>query len=430
MTIVRKMVLTLLTWEARLMLFRFKPRIIAITGSVGKTSTKDAIFTALSEHTHVRKSEKSFNSEFGVPLTILGEETGWRNPMSWLFILVRGFFKIVFTQEYPSTLVLEVGADHPGDMRKIASWLRPHIAVVTGIPEIPVHVSQFASVDELVAEKQELVRHTRKDGHVILCGDFAYTKMMRELCLRPITFGFLETNDYVGTHEEIVYGADSKPTGIQFRTTKSGASVPVVLRGVLGSAHVYPVLAACAVAEVCGIDLVSAARAFERHDPAPGRMRIIEGTNGATIIDDTYNASPIALESALKTLALLAAGGRKIAVLGDMLELGEYSRDAHLRIGAHAASIVSELYTVGKEAEIFAEGAASTGLNPDRVHIFPEDGAKAAAERLRAHIQEGDVILVKGSQGRRMERTVKHLMLQPEKAHELLVRQSSEWLQR
>jgi UDP-N-acetylmuramoyl-tripeptide--D-alanyl-D-alanine ligase len=115
---IKKLTLTVITWEAKAVLVRHKPFIIGVTGNLGKTSTKDAIYAVMKDHAHVRRSEKSMNSEFGVPLTILGEKSGWNNPLKWLIIIIRGFF-VPFAKDYPTHLVLEIGADRPGDIKSI-----------------------------------------------------------------------------------------------------------------------------------------------------------------------------------------------------------------------------------------------------------------------------------------------------------------------
>src|SRR4051812_26568792 len=130
MNFFKQLIVAVLTAEARLILSRHKPRVIAVSGSVGKTATKDAIYAALGAHLHVRKSEKSMNSEFGVPLTILGLHSGWRNPLKWIWILGNGLWIALTGKIYPKWLVLEIGADRPGDIRKIAKWVRPDIVVL------------------------------------------------------------------------------------------------------------------------------------------------------------------------------------------------------------------------------------------------------------------------------------------------------------
>src|SRR2546426_1057325 len=119
----KSLIVALLTWEARLVLRKYRPRIVAVTGSVGRTSTKDAVYALLAGSARVRRSEKSFNSEIGLPLTVLGVPNAWHNPLRWLQNFFDGLFLILFTAPYPEWLVLEVGADRPGDIRSLASWL-------------------------------------------------------------------------------------------------------------------------------------------------------------------------------------------------------------------------------------------------------------------------------------------------------------------
>lgn len=426
----KRFVVIILTWEARLVLRRYKPHIIAVTGSVGKTTTKDAIFAALSPHFFMRKSEKSFNSELGVPLTILGLETGWRNPLAWALNIMRGALIIILGAPYPQWLVLEVGADRPGDIRSIARWLRPDIAVITGVPEVPVHVEYFSSPEEVVREKRALAEYVKPGGAVILNGD---DMRMREIynAFRGVshTYGFGNDNDYAASHDEVLY-EDGTATGMYFRVNHGGSSVPVSVSGALGAPRVYGALAALAVAEEVGVDFVSASTSLTSWTPPPGRMRIVQGLRGSTIIDDTYNSSPVAALSALDTLRSMRTHGRRIAILGDMLELGKYSADAHRSVGARAAQSADLLITVGFRARAIAEAALDNGLRDLNVRSYERHESQRAGRELKEEIQPGDIILVKGSQSMRMERTVLELMAEPAKASELLVRQDAEWLSR
>lgn len=426
----KKLVVQILTWEARLVLKRYKPRVVAVTGSVGKTTTKDAIFAAISPHLFVRKSEKSFNSELGVPLTILGLETGWRNPFIWVLNIVRGLALVLFRTPYPQWLILEVGADRPGDIRSIARWLRPDIAVITGVPEIPVHVEFFSSPEEVVREKRALAEYVQPGGAVILNGD---DPRMREIytAFRGIshTYGFSSENDFAASHDEILYEA-GVPTGVYFRVNHVGSSVPVSVRGALGAPRIYGALAALAVAEAVGVDYVSASHSLAAWAPPPGRMRIIEGINGSTLIDDTYNSSPVAALSALDTLHAIATTGKKIALMGDMLELGKYSADAHRGVGARAAQSAHLLITVGFRARAMAEAALDNGLRDEQIRQYEQNESERAGHELKTEVGTGDVILIKGSQSMRMERAVLELMREPQRAAELLVRQDEEWLNR
>jgi UDP-N-acetylmuramoyl-tripeptide--D-alanyl-D-alanine ligase len=169
----KHIVVSLLTWEARMVIHRNRPFIIAVTGSVGKTTTKDAIAAVLSGtgKTTVRKSEKSFNSEIGLPLTILGLSNAWRNPFLWLMRIMQGLFIVLSPGRYPEVLVLEIGADHPGDIARVGKWLKPNVAVVTRLPDRPVHVEFFSSPEEVKKEKSELVKALRPDGVYIANAD-------------------------------------------------------------------------------------------------------------------------------------------------------------------------------------------------------------------------------------------------------------------
>lgn len=428
MQFIRSLLVYLLTLEARLILWKYDPYIVAVTGNMGKTSTKDAIYTAIQGKTFVRKSEKSLNSEFGVPLTIIGKKSGWNNPLAWLGVLLEGILVIGLKNHYPKVLVLEVGADHPGDIAKIAAWLKPHVAVITGIPDVPVHITYFDSVEALAEEKKQLAKHVRKGGAVILNGDDARTRALySEFRALAVMYGTNEGNMFSASHVEVVY-ENSAPVGMRFRVNHKGSSVPVFLSGVLGSTHVLPVLAAVAAAHAMKIDVVTAGAALNTHEGAPGRMRILKGKHGTTVIDDSYNASPAAIHAALDTLEDLRTEGRKIGMLGDMRELGSYSKDAHIEVGEHAAQVLDILVTVGEESQVLAAAAKENGMGEGKVKTFGYGESAAAGRYILDILKPGDIVLVKGSQNMiRMEKAVKVLMAEPERAEELLVRQEPEW---
>lgn len=423
----RTIVTFVLTWEARLVLLRYKPRVIAITGSVGKTSGKDAIFAALSPELHLRKSEKSFNSEIGVPLTILGLENAWRDPLKWLWNIARGLWLVVVPQEYPQWLVLEVGADRPRDISTIARWLRPDIAVITGVSEVPVHVEFFPSPEAIVREKRALAERLKPGGKLILNGDDSRMKAI-ESTFRgaSLTYGLEAYNDFSASDIEILY-ENGKPAGIHFRVKRVGASAPVLIRGALGRPRVYAALAALAVAEAAGVDLVFSARGLSEWVPTPGRLRILKGLKGSLIIDDTYNSSPSAALAALDALKEVEGVQRRIAVLGDMLELGKYSAEAHRNVGKRAAEVADLLITVGFRARRVAEAALDAGMPESAIRQYEMNESRRAGKELELELGEGDLVLVKGSQSMRMERTVEEIMGEPERAEELLVRQDDEW---
>ncbi len=426
----KNIIVIILTWEARAVLRRYKPKIIAVTGSVGKTTTKDAIFAALSPHLHVRKSDKSFNSDVGVPLAILGLENGWHDPIIWISNIVRGFLLAAIPGDYPMWLVLEVGADRPGDIRRIARWLRPDIAVITAVPEIPVHVEYFDSPKAVLREKRSLAEYLKPGGRLIINGDDPHLSDLRsDFRGLTITYGIEERNDFYASHDDVTYDGES-PVGMRFRVNHEGSSVPVAIFGSLGRPRIYSALAALAVSTSIGIDLVGASSALASWPPPPGRMRILPGVRGSFLIDDTYNSSPAAALAALDTLQSIATRGRKIAVMGDMLELGKYANDAHKEIGQRVAVCADMLVTVGFRARLMAEAALDAGMDPESVRSYEQGESERAGLELERELQQGDIALIKGSQSIRMERAVEVLMAEPDTAAELLVRQEGEWKKR
>ncbi len=424
----RFFIVILITIEARLILRKYKPRIVAITGSVGKTSTKDALFTVLRPTFFVRKSEKSFNSDIGIPLTILGAPNGWSNPLAWTRIILDGLKLILYPTHYPKLLVLEVGADRPGDIKKIVRFVKPNVVVITHLPDVPAHVEFFDSPESVIAEKGELVRALRPGGILVVNYDDARARALKAPeGVETITFGFTPDALIRGEDDVILYDG-KQPVGMRMRASYKNERVEISVMRALGRQHLYPVLAALAVALSEGVSLENAARTLTLHETPPGRMKIIKGKNNTTLIDDSYNSSPIAAEEALEVMAKLDILGRKIAVLGDMLELGSFSPEEHRRIGELAAKKVHMLFAVGLRSRTMAESARRAGLPKDSVRHFTD--ALVAGEALAAELHLGDVVLVKGSQSMRMERVVERAMAEPEHKKELLPRQEKEWQNR
>lgn len=424
--LLKKIIILLITLEAKLVLRKYKPRIIAVTGSVGKTGTKDAIFSVLASSFYIRKSEKSFNSEIGIPLTILGCPNAWSNIPKWIRNIFEGLALIILKNHYPKWLVLEVGADRPGDIEKTARWIKPDIVLLTRFPDVPVHVEFFSSPDALIEEKLHLVKALKRDGALIVNAD---DEKMKSIKTAPkhqmLSFGFGRHADVIASN--ISYpreGGDVK--GMSFRVDYDGKSMPVSVKGYIGKQHIYSFIAALAVGIREHISVLTMVGALEAHVPPPGRMRLIEGMNNSVIIDDSYNSSPIATNEALKTLFELQIRGKKIAVLGDMLELGTYSSEAHRKIGGQVALSSDVLITVGIRSRDIARGAHKAKMY--KRNIIECNDADEAGERARERIGEGDVVLVKGSQSMRMEKVVERIMAKPDRKKELLVRQDDEWL--
>jgi UDP-N-acetylmuramoyl-tripeptide--D-alanyl-D-alanine ligase len=427
-TAMKKTISYVLQAESKAVLWKYKPKIIAITGSLGKTSTKDAVFAALSGMTHVRKSEKSYNSEIGLPLTILGLPNAWNNPFDWFENFLLGLWLIIWPHKYPKWLVLEVGVGKAGDMKKTASWLKTDAVIITAIGETPAHIEFFSSRKHLIEEKSQLIHTLKKDGLLVLnADDEAVLGMKEKTRNRIITYGFNPEADVVASQDAISYGADGVPEGIIFRVDEGGNSMPVAIEGVFGRNHLYASLAAIALSVGLKFNVVNAIGKLKNYDVPAGRMRVLAGINGSSIIDDTYNSSPFACESALRTLKEVGKG-RNIAILGDMLELGKHTIDSHRNIGKIAAETADILIVVGPRAKDIAEGAREAKMK--KKSIFEFNTAYEAGEFAEKLIEQNDLILVKGSQGVRMERTVEAIMRDKANKAKLLVRQDKEWLEK
>ncbi len=431
-SLLKNIIVRILELEASLVLKKYKPKIIAVTGSVGKTSTKDAIYTVLSPYLSVRKSEKSFNSEIGVPLTILGCQNGWHDPIIWFQNIMHGLELIFMKNSYPAYLVLEIGADRPGDIKRITSWLKPDVTVLTRIGPMPVHVEFFPSREDLIKEKGYLASALKKDGVLILnADDEDIIKFKQNSKNKLITFGLTNPADISASHERILYeNIEGVPQvkGFGFKVNFLGNSVPLSLTNVLGFQHLYPVLAAVAVGTSQNLNMVQISQAMIEHIPPRGRMNLIEGINQSMIIDDTYNSSPVAMHEALDAFQKIENTGKKIAILGDMMELGKYSAQEHKTAGEHVAKFAQKLVTVGMRSELLAEGAYGAKMKKKDIKSF--DTSKDAIEYVKKLIEKGDLVLVKGSQSTRMERIVEAIMAHPEDKEKLLVRQEAEWLKK
>jgi UDP-N-acetylmuramoyl-tripeptide--D-alanyl-D-alanine ligase len=416
--------------EAKMILKKYQPKIVAVTGNVGKTSTKDAIYTVMSKTLYVRKSEKSFNSDIGVPLTILGCANAWSDPLKWLNNIWEGFTYIIYNKKYPEWLVLEVGADRPGDIKGISSWLKPNIVVVTRFSEVPVHIENFKSRADIITEKGYLVDALRHDGVLVLNSDdsdvYNYRKKFPG---KLITYGMLGDAEVRASNYSVYYSEDiGQPVGVHFKVEHAGSCLPVLIKGTLGEGNVYLAIAAIAVGLSLNINIVDSTQSLLGFVPAKGRMNLISGINKSIIIDDTYNSAPVAMKSALETLGGIKTSGRRLAALGDMLELGRHTVEVHRKMGELAAASCDTLITVGLRARTLAESAIDAGLDADSVLQF--DDSVEAAEYLKTIIKTGDTILVKGSQSIRMEKITAALLAEPEKAADLLVRQDEEWKKR
>ena len=415
---------------AKLYLWRFKPEIIAITGNVGKTSTKEAIGLVLGKVKKVRIGGGNLNNEVGLPFNIISDSSNeYYEKGGSLIFGIKSFFKAIFgffNSNYPEVLVLEYGADRPGDIKKLARKYKPHISVVTAVGEIPVHVEYFSDPDAVAREKSKLVSVLGSTDHAILNHDDPMVYDMKEKTkARVMSYGFMEGATVGLSNFDFRLDGEQGPEGVGFKIHYGGNSfVPVSLHGVLGKSQALAAGAATCVGVIYGMNLIEISQALADYKGPKGRLKILKGIKNSVIIDDTYNAAPASTHLALETLKHLSAK-RRISVLGDMLELGKYTIEAHEEMGNFAGSISDILVTVGARAKF---SAYSAGNQMDQKNIYSFVNSELAKLKVQELIEEGDLVLVKGSQGMRMEKIVEEIMAEPERKKELLVRQGKKWL--
>ncbi len=405
----------LLKAKARAFLAQNKVEVIAITGSVGKTSTKEAIYAVLKSKFDVASSKKSFNTDIGMCLAILGQhQSGFSSVTAWFKIL-----KQVFLEEIkaPSKMVLEMGADKPGDLERLMRIAPPVISVVTNVNEVHLGPGQFPNIEAIAKEKSTLVRLLPQSATAVLNADDERVINMPTRA-NKLTFGLSETADLKAK------AIHSTSVGLSFSVEYKGKTEAFSLP-IIGEFQVYVMLPAIAVGLSMGMSLKECITALADYQLPPGRMSPIEGLNDSHILDGSYNASPKTVETSLAMVHDFRAP-RKIIALGTMNELGELSYEAHLKAGEQAARVGQLLIFVGKEASALKKGAMNAGFKESAIYTFFNsiDAGVFLADKLR----EDDLILVKGSQNAvRMERFVEKIMKEPMKAGELLCRQGEGW---
>lgn len=381
---------------ARGVLRRHRPVVIAVAGSIGKTATKEAVAASLEPSRRVRKTVGSFNAEIGVPVTIIAGGAARKTIFGWLAVFVRGVWLCLRrSPDYPELLVLELGTDRPGDLAPLLRLAKPNISILTAIA--PEHLEFFGDLDAVAQEEWQVIQALTAEATAIVnIDDEQIRTRLDGLAPRVIRFGQSAAADVRLVHQEITLDGLGRPTGQVIKTEVSGSVIPIGLTGVIGAHQANPILAALAVHQALGLPLSAAVEGVKRYHAPPGRMRVYPGVGECGVIDDSYNASPAAMAAALRTLRDLPIRGRRVAILGQMSELGASATYWHDLIGEHAAAAkLDQLVTIGDLADRIGAAAIARGLPADRVKNVKTPAAAAAL--LATDIRSGDIILVKGS---------------------------------
>lgn len=398
----------ILRYLAVLTLKKYKPFVIGITGSAGKTSTKEAIFTVLSQEKNVRRSRGNFNNEVGVPLTVINDYEKINGLLFWPKALIFALKQIIFTNKnYPKILILELAADKPGDIQYLINIVKPKIGIITAIGEVPVHVENYSGPQAVAKEKSKLIENLSASGFAILNRDDTIVWGLKNKTRAQIlSFGFNEEADIQILGLEYKLDEEGMPEGMSFKIQYGNILVPFRLYDTIGKPQVYAVAAAAAAGIAMGINLVKISESIEKYRPIVHRMNIIRGIKNTIILDDCYNASPLSMKSALETFREIPAK-RKVAVLGDMLELGDYTIEAHEKIGKEVVGVVDVLVCVGVAAKLIAESAIKHGFDKNNIVIF--NTSEAARKMIKKEIKEGDLILIKASRAIKLDEIVEEL---------------------
>ena len=411
---------------SRAILKKYRPKVIGITGSVGKSSAKEAVFAVAREKFRVRQNIKNYNNEIGLPLTIIGEKSPGASLFGWLKLFGRALKLILLENErYPEILILEMGADRLGDMAYLTDLAPADIGVVANVG--PSHLEYFKTVERVAKEKSILVTKLKPGGWGVLNIDNEkVAEMKNSVRGRFLTYGFSPEAQVRAIEIDLSYRGE-RLAGTSFKLAYDGKVVPVFLENVLADYLVYAALSAACVGIILEMNLVEIAEALKDISLPAGRMRLLVGINNSQLIDDTYNANPESTAAAVRVLGKIESSGRKLAVLGDMLELGDYEQAGHRAVGrAVAEAGIDRLICVGERAELISAEALKRGLAAENIFDFPD--SISAGDWLVSQIKHGDLVLIKGSQGMRMERVTKALLADPSRAKDQLVRQEDGWL--
>lgn len=353
---------------------RLGATVVGITGSNGKTTTREMVAEVLATLGPVVRSEKSFNNDLGVPLTILAADASTR------------------------FLVVEIGTNHPGEIAALSAMARPHVGLVTNIAE--AHLGNFGSLRAIAEEKAALLAALPEDGAAVIPAGDAFADLLssRAPC-RICTFGRLDApgadiaTDVWGT----AVRRTGRPRGVRFHLYGK-MKVQLRLQGLHNAANG---LAAVATGLLLGAGPVEIAAALGRVR-APALRLQRDSVGGVVLLDDSYNANPASMEAALDEMGATATHGRRVVILGDMGELGDLSEFQHRRIGRRAAAVADVLWCVGIQARWMAEEARAAGMAPDRIHA--DDSVELAMEHLSFTPAAGDTVLVKASRAAGLDR--------------------------
>ena len=351
---------------------QFEINVVGVTGSVGKTTTKDMIAAVLGHQLNVLKTQGNYNNEIGLPLTVFGLEKNHQ------------------------VAVLEMGMNHFDEIRRLTHVAQPQIAVITNIGTS--HIENLGSREGILKAKLEILEGLHSDGLFLVNGCDSYLKECAKMWPHTLSYGIGEGFDY---EADGIYTKE----GLTFAKVKTPKSSFVISIPALGEHMVMNALVAIAIAEHMGLSENEMIEGLMAYTPSKMRMNIVSHSNGITIMDDTYNASPDSMRASLKVLSDYQTQGRRVAILGDMFEMGEYGPKLHEEVGTFILdTAIDTVYCVGELAKYIFKGISQKEKVGLSVHHYQDK--ESFTKQLEHELKQGDTVLVKASRGMKFEEIV------------------------
>ena len=419
---------------ARQAIHKSKADIVAIVGSVGKSSTKNVFQLALKacqEIDSYQVSKKNYNNELGLPLSIFNSEAPESSAVKWILLIFKALlYRFGFIKIKSQVLILEMGADQIGDLEYLAKIAPPKTVVFTALGA--EHIEKFGTIEQAINEEKSILKFLPQKNNVVLNIDDQYLQDIDSKKFKITSYGQSDKANVQIKKTTIVYDSEKgiNSAGLEVIYQIQNKDYKIFLKNVFGTPHAYAVGALLAYLLAMQYDLENVIELLNKnYQGMPGRTRIIKGIKNTLLLDDSYNAQPQAMESAINDLANFPInnGGRRIIALGEMLELGDVSQEMHEKIGELIFNKdIDFLVTCGKMGRVVSGVLLKKGWPNFRAYHF--DTSEEVGYFIQQNIlREHDVVLIKGSQGSRMEKVTKELMADPLEAKKLLVRQYGSW---
>ena len=422
----KKLLQIITTILAKAILHRYNPEIIGVAGSVGKTSAKDTIHYILKNYHKTGKTIGSFNTELGVPATIIlgGENhkkydinnyhywTGNQQKLFWINIVFISLKKLLFKDKlYPNIIVLELGEDKPGDMEYLLKIVKPKIGILTAIGKIPAHVGFYDNPQQSLHENSKLLSALPKNGLGLVNADEEQINNLKFNANKK-SFGFSKTADIKCNNIKLNIDENITKTYLTFDVSYKNKTTKIILPNAIAKHQAYNILIAIGIAEYYNLPIPEIQEKIKKITLPNQRLNLSKGIKDTLIIDDSYNSSLIASKSAINSMNnifnLLQKKNNRVAILGDMLELGKFSYKAHFELGEYLINKIDVLITVGEESKVITKAVTKLD-NKIKLHHF--NTVEELIKNIENLITTNDLILVKGSRATKLKELSKLLVI-------------------